>query len=587
MKPRQECKPVDSSPLSGGSGTLRRMAAGPERDLALRKARGAFFTPPAIADYLAHWAVGNNPKARVLDPTCGEAVFLLAAGRRLRDLGCPPAGFDQQLYGVDLHSDSLRTSMKLLEAEGLGAHLMAGDFFTVPTPSQLGCPLPEMDAVIGNPPFVRYQDHVGETRKASAQAALAQGVRLSGLASSWAALLVHACGFLKRDGRLTMVLPAELLTVNYAEPVRRWLRRRFAAVNLVMFERLQFTDALENVVLMVAWGFGGCDSFSVYHVSDAGALPNLGPFDHVNITPADGQKWTGLLLPIPQRQLYKSVTNEHFTRLDSYGTPELGTVTGANSFFTLSEATRRAYGLRENQVRPTSPPGTRHLKCLAFTKAQWEVLRDDGEAVWLLYPDPNDASPDLHRYLAIGIQQRVHEAYKCQIRDPWWRPPMVSPPDLFFTYMSHRYPRLISNDADVTFVNSMHGVRLRASAPKVAKRALPLLALNSVTMLGAEVHGRSYGGGILKMEPREAAGLPVPAPAVLQAAWERLKHERATLDRQLRNGLWTNVVKRVDEVLLHQTLKLPVDDVAELYEAARLFRERRLARKTVAAAHAR
>lgn len=78
-----------------------------------------------------------------------------------------------------------------------------------------------MDAVIGNPPFVRYQEQAGDARKRSARAALAQGVRLSGLASSWVVLLVHACGFLKPDGRLTMVLPAELLTVHYAEPAAR------------------------------------------------------------------------------------------------------------------------------------------------------------------------------------------------------------------------------------------------------------------------------------------------------------------------------------------------------------------------------
>jgi hypothetical protein len=45
---------------------------------ALQKARGAFFTPPAIAEFLSRWAV-RAPDARVLDPTCGEAVFLLAA----------------------------------------------------------------------------------------------------------------------------------------------------------------------------------------------------------------------------------------------------------------------------------------------------------------------------------------------------------------------------------------------------------------------------------------------------------------------------------------------------------------------------
>jgi hypothetical protein len=522
----------------------------------------------------------------VLDPTCGEAVFLLAAGRRLRDLGCPPSDLNQQLFGVDLHSTSLRTSARLLEAEGMGAQLIAEDFFKLSSPSQLGCQLPEMDAVIGNPPFVRYQEHIGETRKASAQAALAQGVPLSGLASSWAALLVHSCAFLKRDGRLTMVLPAELLTVNYAEPIRRWLRRRFAAVNLVMFERLQFADALEKVVLVVAWGFGGCDSFSVYHIADAEDLPNLGPFDHVNITPVDGQKWTSLLLPVPVRQLYKDAATAHFVRLDTYGSPELGTVTGANRFFTLSEATRRTYGLGPSQVRPTSPPGTRHLRGLSFTAAEWEALRDQGEAVWLLYPDSDDASPELSAYLAAGVEKRVNEAYKCRIRTPWWRPPMVSPPDLFFTYMSHRFPRLVSNEAKVTFLNSMHGVRLNPSAPAITHRALPLLALNSVTMLGAEVLGRSYGGGILKMEPREAASLPVPAPRVLESAWMRLKDERAELDRRLRDGGWAGVVQHVDDVLLRQTLQLRGDDIAALREAAAQFRNRRVGHKGTLEPHA-
>ncbi len=53
-----------------------------------------------------------------------------------------------------------------------------------------------------------------------------------------------------------MVLPAELLTVHYVKPIRRWLRGRFAKVNLVMFERLQFADAIEKVVLLVAQGSG-------------------------------------------------------------------------------------------------------------------------------------------------------------------------------------------------------------------------------------------------------------------------------------------------------------------------------------------
>lgn len=95
-------------------------------------------------------------------------------------------------------------------------------------------------------------------------------------------------------------------------------------------------------------------------------------------------------------------------------------------------------------------------------------------------------------------------------------------------------------------------------------------------MLGAEIHGRSYGGGILKMEPREATVLPMPNPEALQNAWVRLRDQRDHLDRQLQDGVWTNVVKHVDQVLLQETLGLDGNAVAVLREAAASMRARRI-----------
>lgn len=541
----------------------------------LRKARGAFFTPEPIAEHLTAWAIQGNPEAKVLDPTCGEAVFLQTAGRQLRALGRQTDDLDEQLFGVDLHSESLAEAMTLLESEGLDAHLTASDFFAVPTPDQLGSTLPYMDAVVGNPPFIRYQEHIGESRRLSVAAALGQGVRLNGLASSWAASLVHACGFLKPEGRIAMVLPAELLTVGYAEPIRAWLRRRFDRVHLVMFEELQFNDALEKVVLLLAEGTGGCEAFSLYHVHDGDDLANIQPYGHWSVTPAAEGKWTDLLLPPRQRSLFKQTVAAHFTPLSTYGTSELGTVTGGNKFFTLSEQTRIEYDLAEDQLVKISPPGTRHLKGLTFSRNQWNALRESGERVWLLRPDPSDTRPGLRRYIEHGKELGVHEAYKCQIRDPWWRSPSVSSPDLFFTYMSHRYPRLIANQAKVSFVNSMHGIRLHQDAPKVTAAALPLLCLNSVTMIGAEVHGRSYGGGVLKMEPREAAALPLPDAETMAKAWAELKPIKSRLETQLKNGNWSEVVKRVDEAVLSSGCGLEARDAASLLEAARELRRRR------------
>lgn len=544
-------------------------------DLVLeRKARGAFFTPPAIAEFLSRWAI-RTTEAQVLDPTCGEAVFLLSAGARLQTLGASPEAIRQQLTGVDLHQPSLAASAELLRGHGHDAQLVESDFFDLLTPSQMGARVGWQDAVIGNPPFVRFQEHRGAARHRSAAAALAQGVRLSGLASSWAATLVHASAFLKPDGRLAMVLPMELLTVHYAEPLRRWLRQRFAAVNLVMFDGLQFRDAEEQVVLLVAHGTGPCDSFCLFHAKDADDLARLHALDAFGANPAAEGKWSDLVLPLDARRLFKKVALGSMARLDHYGTPELGTVTGANHYFALSEPTRRQFGLPENLLARISPPGTRHLKGLAFSRGQWEELKLAGERVWLLYPPREARSTALRSYIEFGEKQGIPDAYKCTVRSPWWRPPAVSVPDLFFTYMSHRYPRLITNTAGATLVNSMHGVRLKNGAPSEAKEALPLLALNSASMLGAEVLGRSYGGGILKMEPREAASLPVPAPDHLRAAWAILRGRRAQLDAALRRGEWWTVVAEVDRALLKDVLQLENEDVTALRDAATHMRVRR------------
>jgi adenine-specific DNA-methyltransferase len=543
----------------------------------LRKQRGAFFTPYESADFTAGWAVAERADAKVLDPTSGEGVFLLAAARHLRASGAKLGDLRSQIFGVDIHRESLSETATLLASEGARGSLIESDFFTQPTPAQLGSQVPWVDAVIGNPPFVRYHEHRGDARRRSQAAALAQGVRINGLASSWAALLVHSCAFLKPEGRLAMVLPAELLTVSYAEPIRRWLAERFAAVHLVLFEQLQFAHAEEQVVLLVARGSGGCNALALHQVRDAKELASKHLFDAEPVSfgrPED--KWTDLLLPLQRRSLFRSVTDKAFRRLDSYGSLELGTVTGGNDFFTLNEATRNEFNLGESHLRRIVPPGARHIPGTRFTKGQWQQLRSDGQRVWILAPEPTGRLRDgLARYVAEGERRLIPDAYKCQVRDPWWRPPVVKTPDVFFTYMSHITPRLVANEADATIVNSLHGMTLSDTAPECARTALPILALNSITMLGAELFGRSYGGGILKMEPREAAALPMPDPEKLDLAWARLRGHQSRLDQLIRKGHWETALTEIDQALLVGATGLGTAEVASIRAAATRLRVRR------------
>lgn len=56
-----------------------------------RKARGAFFTPAPIAEFMVRWAV-RNALDRIMDPSCGDAAFLLPATHRLAELSSAEIG---------------------------------------------------------------------------------------------------------------------------------------------------------------------------------------------------------------------------------------------------------------------------------------------------------------------------------------------------------------------------------------------------------------------------------------------------------------------------------------------------------------
>ena len=117
----------------------------------LRKARGAFFTPPEIAHYLARWAV-RSPSDRVLEPSCGEASFLLAAADRLEDVGANPLFWNEQLHGVEIFEASARNAESLLRDAGFDARVAVADFFEHETPISYDgsgrkptvCALPEL-----------------------------------------------------------------------------------------------------------------------------------------------------------------------------------------------------------------------------------------------------------------------------------------------------------------------------------------------------------------------------------------------------------------------------------------------------------
>lgn len=539
-----------------------------------RKARGAYFTPASVARFVADWAI-HSPEDAVLEPSCGEAVFLHEAGRGGRHTG--------PLVGVELHAESAMESQRTLRSEGIQATIESGDFF-------LTEPDGTYDAVIGNPPYVRYQDFSGEARARSRAAALRAGVSLTGLASSWAAFTIHSALHLKAGGRLGLVLPAELLTVNYAASVRQFLMDHFKSVGLVLFVDRVFPGVLEEVVLLLADGFDpdgriGTDHCDIFQLQDAGALKDFA-VGRKWAPPSRGSKWSASLVPAPALAAYAEATMATgFGVLENWGDTTLGMVTGNNKFFAMSPERVVELDLAPTDVIPLSPPGSRHLRRLSLTNGMLDELGTAGAATRLFRPadEPSEAA---WRYIATGEKTGVDTAYKCRVRKPWWRVPYVRPADLLLTYMNADTPRLSTNRAVAHHLNSVHGIYLRPELRKDGMDLLPIASLNSVTLLGAETVGRAYGGGMLKIEPREADQLPVPAPELARTERTPLAKLRPRISDLLQQGRLLDAVKLVDDVLLTGAMGVSVTQVADIRAAHWEMTSRRMARGKEAAVNA-
>jgi len=535
---------------------------------------GAFYTDEIVAGFLVRWAV-RSPRDRVLDPSFGGGVFLEAAAQYLSELG---GNRSAQVFGVELDSDvHERVSRELGEAHQIRAeNFIRSDFFEV-DPTHLA----PFDAVVGNPPFIRYQRFNGEVRARARLRAQQQGVAISKLASSWAAFLVHSAALLKPGGRLAMVIPVELGHATYARSVLSYLTTTFERVTLLTFKERLFPTLSQDTLLLLAenkeatfsglfWrDFTGPNGLA--HASLASDAPER--LDEGAFL-SGREKLITNFIPRPARELYRSLSesslseNAAVSRLGTLADVGVGYVTGANKFFHLSPQEAEALGIPETFLRRAVFRGAA-LTGLTFGEADWQRAASVGSAGYLLAVETDALPAPLQAYIKHGETLGVHETYKCRVRSPWYRVPHVYRPDAFLTYMSGSRPQLVANEAEASAPNTLHIVRLH---PQADLNATSLAALwhTSLSNLSAEIEGHALGGGMLKLEPGEAARVLLARPN--DRDLDGLIHD---IDMPLRRGDAAEAQELADREVLQKGLGLSQKDCDLLREAAALLRQRR------------
>jgi adenine-specific DNA-methyltransferase len=456
-----------------------------------QKLTGAYFTPEAVAEALVCWAVKREDD-RLLDPSCGDGRFIAAHGN-----------------SVGIEQDPVSAQAAISRAPWALVH--EGDFFqwAEATPERFEC-------CAGNPPFIRYHHFNGEVRRRAKVICERQGATFSGLSSSWALFLVATASLLKRGGRMAFVVPAEIGHAPYSAPLIEYLVDNFSTVQIVAVREKLFPDLSEDCWLLYVDGFGGKTSeirFSPLERFEWSARP---PRQYVSVAVEEWRnRWNRRLRPFlvtrKARELYADATAAPGNkRLMDFAKVGIGYVSGDNDFFHLRPSDADYWNIPSKFLHPAVRNG-RSLPSREITATTVKAWKAADQQVLLLRLKRGDEVPtSVQRYLDSGAGRAAREAYKCRNRAPWYAVPDVQVPDFILTYMSGRVPQLVRNAAGVTCTNTVHSIRINDL--QLARKLLPSWS-SPLVQLSCELEGHPLGGGMLKLEVREASRILFPAPA--------------------------------------------------------------------------
>lgn len=209
-----------------------------------KKLRGSYYTPDWLADFVARWVNRDDVKT-ILEPSCGDGVFF--------DAIVKVAPSTEKIFtGFDIDPAAIETCYSKQEQWGRKVSLTNGDFLKWAISNIQSEPAEEFDAVVGNPPFVRYQ-YLEKDQQENAQTIFnLLEMNFTKHTNLWIPFVIASIKFLRPGGFIGMVIPSEVLHVLYAQGLREYLLTACNKVLLIDPEDLWFEDTLQGAMLLMA-----------------------------------------------------------------------------------------------------------------------------------------------------------------------------------------------------------------------------------------------------------------------------------------------------------------------------------------------
>lgn len=211
-----------------------------------RRARGVFYTPVEIAEWLVEQTYGPlltkwngvEPPPRFLDPACGAGVFLQAAIKSLR-MRCVQFGFcrEQQqqavgeaIFGIDIDAATIQTAR--VQTGLPTSNLRCADFLAA---ERIG----SFAAIVGNPPYVSIRELVKNAGAEKVASLRERYQSARGNFDLYVPFCERALQLLAPGGRLGLIVPNKWATLDYARALREMLLKETTLERIVDLSSLR------------------------------------------------------------------------------------------------------------------------------------------------------------------------------------------------------------------------------------------------------------------------------------------------------------------------------------------------------------
>ena len=514
-----------------------------KEDNSTQKLRGAYYTPLSLAEMMVKLFSDENDYNHILEPSCGDGVFLDALIRTNL------IGHYASIEAVEIDNMEAQKVKDKME-QYRNVKIINEDFFDF---YKIQKESKQYDLILGNPPYIRYQYLSENDRNLMAEILKSQGMKANKLINTWVGFLVSCVNLLSTKGKIAFVIPAEIMQVAYAEDLRLFLADHLSKITLITFEELVFPDIEQEIVVFI--GEKGEEEKGI-RIVELNNLKDLESFDiesngfqklqHVH------EKWTKYFINKEENKLIKSIReNDQFQKLSDVALINVGITTGNNKYFSVKQKIVDDYELQD-VVKPLIGRSS-HANSIYFNEEDWKENLKKGKAAYLIdFPDVEFQDyPQKHKkYIEEGENRGENKGYKCSIRDRWYRIPSIWVPDAFFLRRNNLYPKFVLNQCKAVSTDTMHRIKFNKG---VEPERIILSYYNSISFAFTELCGRSYGGGVLEILPKEVGNIYVPR--LDEVPIQKIRSLLNQIDKIIRNtGDIEDVLELVDKQILEQDL---------------------------------